>query len=393
MTQTAKQNRSVEIGIWAMAMGNFAAGMSSLVIAGVLTDIAADLGVSVGTAGQLVTIYTLVYGIGAPIVIALTSRFDRKLMLTVGMVLIFAGSFVAIFANSYALLFGARIIAAFGSAAFVPLAAAVAIAMVDEDQRGRATSIVFSGFSLSSALGLPIGAYIGLTFGWRFTFVAIVVIAIIGGLLVWTQLPKGIQTPPVSLAVFRKVFQHSLLMVVLSVTILQFGGQMALFAFIGPWLQAMTNLEAGGISIVLLITGIGGIVGTYGSGFGTDRIGARATQLISIIALVVIMIFLPIIQASLVIGVFMMFLWSGVGQGFIPPQLVRIANVGPELSTAALSLNSAFINVGLALGAFTGGLYIDNVGIETLSWFGVVGSMLALGIFGLSWVMESRANA
>ncbi len=374
-----------------MAMGNFAAGMSSLVIAGVLTDIAADLMVSVGTAGQLVTIYTLVYGIGAPIVIALTSRFDRKLMLTVGMVLILIGSSVAIFANSYALLFIARIIAAFGSAAFVPLAAAVAIAMVSEEERGRATSIVFSGFSLSSALGLPIGAYIGLTFGWRFTFVAIVFIALIGGILVWTQLPKGIQTPPVNLAIFRKVFRHSLLMTVLAVTILQFGGQMALFAFVGPWLQGLTNLDATGISIVLFITGLGGIAGTYLSGYGTDRIGARATQLILILALVVIMLFLPVIQASLVIGVILMFLWSGVGQGFIPPQLVRIASVGPELSTAALSLNSAFINVGLSLGAFAGGFYIDNIGVETVSYLGAAGAFLATLIFALSWVMENRS--
>lgn len=375
-----------------MAMGNFAAGMSSLVIAGVLTDIAADLQVSVGTAGQLVTIYTLVYGLGAPLVIALTSRFDRKLMLTVGMAFIFVGSLVGVFAPTYSILFAARIIAAVGSATFVPLAAAVAIAMVDEDQRGRATSIVFSGFSLSTALGLPIGTYIGLTFGWRFTFVSIVAIAIIGGLFVWTQLPKGVETPPVNLAIFRRVFRHALLMIVLVVTIFQFGGQMALFAFIGPWLQAITDLGTTGITLVLLVTGIGGIVGTYLSGRGTDRFGARMTQLFLIVTLVVVMMFLPVISASLVIGVLLLGLWGAVGQGFVPPQLVRIANVSPELSTAALSLNSAFINVGLALGAFTGGLYVDNVGIETLTWFGVGGSILALGIFGISWVVENRAS-
>ena len=237
---------------------------------------------------------------------------------------------------------------------------------------------------------MPIGTFIGLNYGWRFTFVAIVVLAVLGGIFVWTQVPKGVETPPVNLAIFRKVFRHSLLMVVLSVTILQFGGQMALFAFIGPWLLGLTDLGPNGITLALLISGIGGIVGTYMSGFGTDSIGARGTQLILIVSLVVIMLFLPVIQASVLIGVFLLFLWGGVGQGFVPPQLVRLSNISPELSTAALGLNSAFINVGLSLGAFAGGLYIDRGGVETLSYLGAGGAFLATIIFGISWVMENR---
>ena len=144
MTQTEKPNRSNELGIWAMALGNFAAGISSLIMAGVLGDMAADLEVTVGQAGQLVTIYSFVYALSAPFVMAFTTRYDRRLMLSLGLIFIFSGSLVAALATNYAILFVARIIAAIGSAFFVPLAAVVAIALASEEERGRVSAIVFN---------------------------------------------------------------------------------------------------------------------------------------------------------------------------------------------------------------------------------------------------------
>ena len=181
-------------------------------------------------------------------------------------------------------------------------------------------------------------------------------------------------------------------MIVLALTILQFGGQMALFAYIGPWLQTLTDFGATGITVVLILTGLGGIVGNIISGRSTDRIGARATQLILVILLAIVMASLNSIQVSLILGVFLLFVWGAVGQGFIPPQVVRIVGIDQELSGASLSLNSAFINFGVALGAFAGGIYVDNVGIETLSLLGVGGTLLALIVFGASWFIENRSK-
>ena len=388
----SNRNKTNMLAIYALGAGNFAAGMSALVMAGVLTEIATSLGVSNGQAGQLITIYSVVYAIGAASIIAFSTQHQRRLMLAAGLGFVLLGNGAAALAPSYSLLFVARIITAIGSATYVPLSAAVAISMAEPEERGRITAVVFTGFTLATALGLPIGTYIGLNFGWRFSFAFISALALISGFFVLREVSPRVQTPPVNLAIFRQVFAHGLLLLVLSVTIFQFAGQMALFAFISPWLQAFTSLGATGITLMLLFVGIGGITGNYIAGVSTDRFGAKETQLILLILLALTMAFLPTISRSLLIGSLLMFAWGAVGQGFVAPQLVRLVSVNEALSSAALSLNSSFINIGLSLGAFSGGIMIDQVGVGSLPWLGVVGTGLSMIIFGVSWVMENSAR-
>jgi len=382
-------SRSTTWAIYAMAFGNFAGGMSVLVIAGVLTELAADINVSAGQAGQLISIYSFAYALGAPILMSITTRYQRRIMLVMGMSVVCIGNGVAAFGGSYELLFVARMATALGAAAFVPLAAASAISLVPEDQRGRVSAIVFTGFTLASALGLPIGTYIGLNFGWRWSLGVVAVMAFIAGSLLWRFLPHDIDTPPVNLAIFRKVFANTLLIVVLSVTVLQFAGQMAVFAYISPWLQAFTSLDGGGITLMLLVSGVGGVLGNYAGGSMADRFGARRTQLIQLIVLALSLGLLPLISTSLFIGGALIFIWGFVGQGFIAPQLVRLVAIAPSLSSASLSLNSSFINIGLTLGGVTGGIFLEQVGAGSLTWLGVAGTVISLFVFGASWLMEN----
>ncbi len=382
-------SRSLTFAIYAMAFGNFAAGMSVLVIAGVLPELATDINVSVGQAGQLISVYSFSYAISAPILMSITTRYQRRIMLMLAMLMIFVGNGVAALSSDYTILFIVRIVTALGAAGYVPLAAASAISLVPEDQRGRVSAVVFTGFTLASALGLPIGTYIGLNFGWRWSLGSVSIMAAIASFLMWRFLPHDIDTPAVNLAVFRKVFANTLLIVVLSVTVLQFAGQMAIFAYISPWLQAFTSLDAGGITLMLLVSGIGGVLGNYAGGSMADRFGPRRTQLIQLIILAVSLGLLPLMGVSLWIGGALIFIWGFVGQGFIAPQLVRLVGIAPALSSASLSLNSSFINIGLTLGGVAGGVFLEQVGVESLSWLGVIGTVLSLFVFALSWVMEN----
>ncbi|MEM7346790.1 MAG: MFS transporter [Chloroflexota bacterium] len=390
----SNRENSNTLSIYAMAFGNFSAGMSSLIVAGVLPEIAAGMAVSTGQVGQLITIYAIAYAISAPLIIAFTGQIERRVMLTVGLGLIVIGNGMAALAPTYGFLFMARIVTALGSASFIPLAAAVAIALSKPGEQGRASAIVFTGFTVATALGLPIGAYVGLNFGWRYSFGFIVALAIVGCYWVWQQLPHRVETPPVNLGSFGHVFRDGLLMIVLAVTILQFGGQMAVFTFISPWLQALTDLGAAGISTMLLLAGIGGIAGNYIAGLSTDRFGARATQLVLIIILAISMPMLFIMETSIIAGGLLIFVWGAVGQGFIAPQLVRVVGVNPALSSASLGLNASFINAGIALGSIVGSIYVDRVGIESITWLGAGVTILSLLVFSLSWAMEnSRKTA
>lgn len=389
----SNQTKSIPLGIYALALGNFAAGMSTLVMAGVLTEISSAMRVTTGQAGQLISVYSLIYAIATPLIMAFTGRFERRTMLALGLAGVMLGNGAAALAPNYLLLFIARIVTALGAAAFVPLAAAVAIAMADPEERGRVTAIVFTGFTLATALGLPIGTWIGLTFGWRISFVLVAVMALLASIAIWYELPREVKTPPSNLAILGQVLRHGLLVVTLSVTVLQFAGQMALFAYITPWLQELTTLGANGISLILVVNGVGGIFGNYVAGLATDRFGAKQTQLLLIILLAIVMGLMPMIQTSLILGGFLIFVWGAVGQGFIAPQLVRLVGLDQERSSATLSLNSSFINIGLTLGAVAGGIYVDQIEVASLNWLGVIGTLLSILVFALSWVMENRENA
>lgn len=382
-------SRTTTFAVYAMAFGNFAAGMSVLVIAGVLTELANDINVSAGQAGQLISVYSFSYALGAPILMSITTRYQRRIMLTLAISMIFIGNGVGAIASDYTVLFIVRIVTALGAAGFVPLAAASAISMVPPEQRGRVSAVVFTGFTLASALGLPIGTYIGLNFGWRWSLGVVSIMAVIATILMFRFLPHDIETPAVNLAVFRKVFANTLLIVVLSVTVLQFAGQMAMFAYISPWLKAFTTLDAGGITLILLVNGVGGVFGNYAGGWMADRFGARRTQLVQLIFLGLSLGLLPLISTSLLLGGALIFIWGFVGQGFIAPQLVRLVGVDPTLSSASLSLNSSFINIGLTLGGVAGGFFLEQVGVDSLSWLGVIGTVLSLFVFALSWTMET----
>lgn len=388
MVMSAERSYSIPFAVYTLSLGNLAAGMGALTMAGILVDVASAMEVSTGQAGQLISIYSLVYAIAAPLIMVFTPHIERRTLLVFGLLGCATGNGLAAAAPNYWILFFARILNALGAAAFVPLAAAVGMAMTEPKYQGRIAAVVFTGFTVATALGLPFGTWVGLNFGWRWSFLLVAVLGTLAGLSVWLHLPRTIQTPPSDFTRLKQVTKHPVILAALLVTIAQFAGQMALFAFISPWLQQLTHLDVNGISFMLLLIGLGGIAGNYAGGLMTDRFGTNPTQLVMIILLGVSMSFIPTVQTSLLIGGLMLFVWGAVGQGFISPQLVRLVTLDQSLSSATLSLNSSFINLGLTLGAAAGGIYIDRINLTSLPNLAVAGAAISLVVFLVSWRIE-----
>ncbi|MEO0572755.1 MAG: MFS transporter [Bacteroidota bacterium] len=386
----SKKRQQNGFAVYALAFGNFAAGISSLIVAGISSEMAMDLGVSVAKVGQLVTVFALVYAIGSPLVSAMTGKTERRGLLIAGMSMVLVGNGILALANDYALAVSGRIISAIGSAAFVPLAALVGISMAVKGNKGRITAIVFSGAVIATAVGVPLGTFIGINFDWHYSFGAVSVLALISILLILGMVPLRIKTPIANFNTLKQVFKDRLLTIFLAVTVLQFGGQMVLFAFISPWLIETTSLGPMGIVTMLLLAGLGGMVGNFITGRATDRYGSRATQLVLIVLLVGIMPLLNLMGHNLFLGGALIFLWGLVGQGFVAPQLVRIESVNPPLSSASLSLNATFINIGISLGAIIGGTFLDNFGVESLTWAATGVVLLSLLVFLYSWKIEDK---
>ena len=374
--------------IYSLAFGNFAASISAMMVAGLTSEMAKDLEVSIALIGHLISVFAITYAISAPILAALTGKIDRKKLLILGMLGVLIGNAMITVGANYTLLFIGRIIAALGAAVFTPLTVLVGISVAAESEKGKVSSLVFTGSAVATAIGIPLGAYIGITFGWQYSFAAVVVLAFLSILCMQLTLPKNILTPIANFNTLIKVFQHKALLLFLSLTVFQFGGQMVLFAFISPWLQAFTKLQASGISLILILVGLGGIIGNIIAGKATDNYGPKKVQLLLIIALALIMPFLVVIEKSVYLGGFLFFLWGFVGQGFITPQLIRIVNINPDLSSASLSLNSSFINIGISFGAIVASIFINITGISSLTWIALGVILLSLAIFLYSWKMD-----
>src|SRR5882762_2244688 len=184
-SNTVTMNRSLA----ALAFGNFVVGTGTLIVPGMLPHLAESLGVSLPVAGQLITAFAVTICVAAPLLAGATSRYDRRALLVAMQLILFLGHLGAALVSSFMPMLGVRIVAAIGAALFTAQAAATAALLVPPQERGRAIAFVFLGWSASGVLGLPLGSYIGATFGWRAGFGLVAALASIGAAAVWITLP------------------------------------------------------------------------------------------------------------------------------------------------------------------------------------------------------------
>ncbi|MBA3823191.1 MAG: MFS transporter, partial [Ktedonobacterales bacterium] len=265
-----------------LALGNFAIGMGSLVIAGIIKLIAAEMHVSVGAVGQLVTVYALTYAIASPLLVLSVGHLPRRTLLVVGLAGVLVGNVVGALAPTFGVLVVARVIAALGAALFTPLATGVAAALSPPAQRGQAIGLVFGGLTVATAFGVPLGTVLGQQFGWRMTFVVVAVISAAGMLAIGRAIAANVTTPPVNLAAWGSVLRQSGLLLAVGVTLVQSTAQFVVFTYITPFLGQGLGLAASGITWLLLGFGVASILGNFAAAQTGDRWGARRTVLVTL---------------------------------------------------------------------------------------------------------------
>ncbi len=379
--------------LYAMALGNFAVGIGSLVVAGVLQPLADDFNVSLNAIGQLITVYALVYAISSPLLIAFTGQLDRQCLLIIGLILAALGNGLAAISPTYSIMLIARIITALGAAIFTPVASTLAALISEPSDRGKAIALVFAGFTAATALGIPLGTYVGLTFGWRITFGLVAFLAGTAVFAIVAQVPTKVEAPPVDLSAFWKVLKNSTLLMILIVTLIQLAAQLTLFTFITPYVQSRTDLGTIGVTILFLTNGVSGFFGNLWGGNLSDRIGARKTILIFLLLLIVAFVMMPLIENWLWVGFLASGLWGLVGLGFNAPQQTRLVTLAPPLASAILGLNASFLYLGISLGSTLGGFSVRQLSLDSLPWVAVCLTAACLLVFAASYWAEEKLIA
>jgi predicted MFS family arabinose efflux permease len=373
-----------------LALGAFAVGTEGFMIAAILPKIAGDLAVSITTAGQLVTIFSLSYALSSPILTALTGAIDRRGLLIFSMIFFAVANLVAASVPNYWSLAAARVVLAFSAGLYVPNANALAGALVPPERRGRAIAIINGGITVAIALGVPLGAVIGNAVGWRMTFVGVAILSAVAAAGLATGLPRGIGAGMTTATLGERIKvlgQPGVLTTLLTTTLWAIGGY-TVYTYIAPVLALTTGLAGGKVGYILFLWGASAGVGLVIGGTLTDKIGANFTVGVALPLTAAALISFSASALWLAPGTALVpvllavALWGMAHWGFWPGQQSRlIAIAGLKVASVALSLNASFMYLGFSLGAMLGSFTLLNGSVADLGWVGGSSILASLALF------------
>ncbi|MBO0586287.1 MFS transporter [Sporosarcina sp. E16_8] len=390
---TLDKRRSM-FALLALAVSAFAIGTTEFISVGLLPLISHDLDISVTTAGLTVSLYALGVMIGAPVLTSLTSRMPRKKLLLWIMIVFIIGNGIAAGATSVTVLLVARVISAFAHGVFMSIGSTIAADLVPENRRASAISIMFTGLTVATITGVPFGTFIGQQFGWRFAFVAIVVIGIIGFIANSILVPSDLrQSTPTTIRDQVKLITNSRILLVLTITALGYGGTFVVFTYLSPLLQTITGFKQGTIVIILLVYGIAIALGNMIGGKLSNKnpIGSLFYMFIAQATVLFILTFTAPFKVVGLVTILFMGLFAFMNVSGLQVYVVMLAErFVPSAVDVASAMNIAAFNAGIAMGAYVGGVVTDSIGLIHTAWIGGAMVLIAAILTGISRVLERK---
>ncbi|KPF86243.1 arabinose transporter permease [alpha proteobacterium AAP38] len=376
------------IGLFALTAGAFGIGTTEFVIMGLLLQVSADLGIAVSTAGLLISGYALGVFAGAPLLTLMTGRLPRKVLLVALMVVFTIGNIACAIAPDYTSLMVARVITSLAHGTFFGVGSIVATGMVAPDRKASAIAIMFTGLTMATLLGVPFGAWLGLHFGWRSTFWAVALIGIAATLVLAVFVPADKTTPqPLSIRKELTVLTKPQVWLGLVMTALGFAGVFAVFTYIQPILTRITGFSDAAVSPILLVFGGGLAIGNLLGGKLADK-RLMPTLLGTLIALALVEGVMGFVMHDKIAAIIFVGLMGIAAFATVAPLQMRVLEKAEGAGQGlASSLNIAAFNLGNALGAWVGGVTIDQgPGLGAVTW---VAALVTLA--GLAVALVSRA--
>jgi predicted MFS family arabinose efflux permease len=362
----------------ALMIGNLVTGCSVLAPAGMLIELSSDLGVTVHTAGLLITFGAVMLCIGSPLTAWLTSSIDRRRLLAVTLAVFAIGNAASALAPGYTTLMIIRLIVLAVGALYTPQAAGTAALIVSPEKRGGTIAYVFVGWSLAAAVGLPLITFVTSRYGWRAAYGSIGLIAALGVVLLVWRLPAGLLGSRVDLRTWTDVARNRAIVVLLAITTLLMSGQFAVFTYMGPLLAKLTHVGADAVGLAFAIYGVCGFIGIAIASRIVDSWGSYRTSVLCIS-----LVLTGVIGWALSAGAYPMMAASVAvwGLGFASSnsmQQVRLVSAAPALASASVSLNTSVLYIGQAIGSAIGGLLYAREFLHGIGCAGMAFVVLAL---------------
>ncbi|MEV0317510.1 MFS transporter [Streptomyces sp. NPDC050658] len=381
------------LALLALAIGAFGIGTTEFVIMGLLPEVAGDFGVSIPTAGLLVTGYALGVVLGAPLMTVLGTRVSRKRMLMILMGLFIAGNLLSAVAPVFGVMLAGRVVASLAHGAFFGIGSVVAAELVAPEKKAGAIAMMFTGLTVANVVGVPLGTLVGQTLGWRITFAIVAGLGVIGLAGIAKLVPDLPKPQGVRLRHELAAFRNVQVLLAMAMTILGFGGVFAAVTYLAPMMTDVAGYADSSVTWLLVLFGLGMVAGNLIGGKFADR-ALMPLLYISLSALAVVLALFTFTAHNKIAAAVTIALIGALGFATVPPLQKRVLDQASGAPTLASAMNIGAFNLGNALSAWLGGIVISaGLGYTAPNWVGAVLAGSALFLAVLSAALERRSAA
>ena len=379
------------LALYALAAGAFGIGTTEFVIMGLLLQVATDLHTSIAAAGLLISGYALGVFVGAPVLTVATSRLPRKTVLVLLMLIFTLGNLACALAPNYPVLMAARVLTSLAHGTFFGIGSVVATSLVPPQRKASAISIMFTGLTIATLLGVPAGAWIGHHYGWRATFWGVTGVGVVATLVIAALVPAARSgEAPIALRAELKAVSAAPVLLGLLMTVFGFAGVFAVFTYIQPLLIQISGFADSAVPTILLVMGIGLIAGNLLGGRWADR-GIAPALLGTLALLAVLLLVAGLALQSKPVAVVFVGLFGIAAFATVPPLQLWVLQRTQGAQSLASSLNIGAFNLGNALGAWVGGFVIDRgPGLAAVPAAAALLSLIGFAIAVFAIRMERR---
>lgn len=379
---------SSSLKVYILAIVSFLVGTSEYILSGILDKVAGSFDVSLAAAGQLITIFSLVYAIFTPILMAVTASMDRRKLILIGLGIFVISNILAFTLPGYGLFVVARIIMAIGAGVVVVTALNIAAKIAPAGKQASAIATVVMGFTASLIVGVPLGRITADTLGWKSVFGGIALLGIIAMIILSFAIPRIKGDAPIPLRQQLSLLKKPKVALGLSITFFWLGGYSIAYTYLSPYLIEVSGVGDKYLSGALLIFGIASMIGSKIGGFSTDRWGVHRTLSGGLALHIVMLILLSVVTHTLLGVMIVLLLWSFSAWSSGPTQQYHLTTIEPEASGVMLGLNQSMMQLAMAAGAGVGGIAIETISLTSITWIGAAGIAIAI----LALVILNKMN-
>lgn len=371
--------------VFILAISVISVGLVELIVGGILPTIASDLQVSIGQAGQLITVFALVYAVSGPILYTMTANIERKKLLLLTLGIFVLGNVITYMSPSFLFVMIARVITAMSTALIIVLSLTIAAKIVKQQHRAKAIGLIYMGISSSLVLGVPIGIIISDAFGWRMLFLFIGLMALLSMILIAFTLDRIEVEQVQSLKSQLKALRNKKMLTAHLTMLFLLAGHYTIYAYFTPFLESELGLNTQWISICYFIFGIAAVGGGAFGGSLADKFGSKVSIILVVASFAIILFLLPFSTVSFPLFLVVMVIWAALSWSLAPPLQNYIIESDAETAGIHQSFNNSALQIGISLGSLVGGLV--NGATSSMQTTAHVGSLLV--IFSLAFAVWS----